>query len=70
MDRILRTREVLKLEGISRTTLWRWVRDGKFPAPVELGNNCIGWTESSLTERRASLKQRTYGGVTPEPDAA
>jgi prophage regulatory protein len=25
---------------VSRATLWRWIRDGKFPQPFKLGENC------------------------------
>ena len=33
----LRIREVLRMLGVSRSTLWRWIRIGDFPAPVRLG---------------------------------
>lgn len=28
---------------VARATVWRWVREGKFPAPVKLGSNCTRW---------------------------
>ena len=31
---------------ISRVTLWRWVRAGRFPAPIYLGPNTKRWTET------------------------
>ena len=43
---ILRTRAVLELMGLSRTSLWRRVRAGDFPAPVRLGgrgSRAVGW---------------------------
>ena len=48
LDRILRFREVCWMIGLSRTTLWRKVRDGEFPAPVRLGANSIGWRRSAV----------------------
>ena len=45
-DRILRPREVCRAIGLSRTTLWRRCRDKRFPAPVRLGQNAIGWRAS------------------------
>ena len=33
---ILRTAAVLRATALSRTTLWRRVRDGSFPAPIRL----------------------------------
>lgn len=28
---------------LSPATLWRWVRNGTFPAPVKLGENVTAW---------------------------
>lgn len=28
---------------VARATVWRWVREGKFPAPVKIGSNCTRW---------------------------
>lgn len=28
---------------ISSSTLWQWIRDGKFPKPVKLGERVTGW---------------------------
>ena len=43
---ILRTPAVLALISLSRTSLWRRVRAGDFPAPVRLGgrgSRAVGW---------------------------
>ena len=43
---ILRTPAVLALIGLSRTSLWRRIRAGDFPAPVRLGgrgSRAVGW---------------------------
>ena len=39
----------------SRTTLWRDVRAGRFPAPVKVGRNRIGWLESEIEEWQENL---------------
>jgi predicted DNA-binding transcriptional regulator AlpA len=31
------------LVPISASTLWQWVRDGKFPKPVKLGERVTAW---------------------------
>jgi prophage regulatory protein len=33
---------------ISSATLWRWVKDGNFPKPVKLGDNCTRWNVGTL----------------------
>jgi predicted DNA-binding transcriptional regulator AlpA len=32
-----------KIVPISSPTLWRWIRDGKFPKPVKLSSRMVGW---------------------------
>lgn len=34
---------------ISSTTLWRWVKYGKFPQPVKLGPSVTAWSAQSIT---------------------
>ena len=57
---ILRWPEVHRLTGRSRTQIWRDVRAGKFPAPVKLGENAIGWYEDELIAYQRSLPLATY----------
>ena len=64
-DRMLRPPEVMARTGLSRTTLWRRVRAGEFPAPTVLGVNAIGWPASAITAWLASRPQRTYGAKRP-----
>jgi prophage regulatory protein len=56
LDRILRPREVLELEGISRTTLWRLVKAGAYPKPVQITPNTIGWFRSDVARHQAELR--------------
>jgi prophage regulatory protein len=47
--RVLRRKEVLeRLGGISNTTLWLWVRTGRFPAPIDLGDRSRAWLEHEV----------------------
>jgi len=48
IDRILRRDEVEGLTGLSRSTIYRHIHAGKFPAPIELGSNAVGWRESVI----------------------
>lgn len=50
MSNMLHLDEVMARTGRSRTTLWRDVRAGRFPAPLALGPNRIGWLEDEVTE--------------------
>ena len=46
--RILRLAEVLARTGLSRTTIYKWMAEERFPRPVPLGTRCRGWIESEL----------------------
>ena len=61
--KILRTSEVIKLTGLSRTTIWRLERKNKFPNRIQLTVNAVGWDEKEViawleSRRRGVLPQR------------
>jgi prophage regulatory protein len=48
-DRFLSLSEVQQIAGgASRTTIWRWGRQGIFPKPVKLGPQRVGWPKSAV----------------------
>ncbi|MGO8867320.1 MAG: helix-turn-helix transcriptional regulator [Alphaproteobacteria bacterium] len=57
-----------ELTGRSRVQLWRDIRAGKFPAPIELGANSVAWYADEVDAYLNNLPRRTYGA--PQPAAA
>jgi len=49
-DRILRQKDVQDITGLSRSTIYRQVNAGTFPAPVKLTDRLIGWHGSTISE--------------------
>lgn len=49
-DRYLRRTEVEHSTGLSRSTIYRRISEGTFPAPYCLGGNCVRWREQDLVE--------------------
>ena len=49
--------------GKSRVQLWRDIRAGLFPAPIETGPNSIAWFRSEVEAWKASRPRRTYGAA-------
>lgn len=47
-DRILRIKTVLDRTGLSRSTLYRRIQAGRFPAQVRIAERCTGWRESAV----------------------
>ena len=35
---------------ISRSTIWSWCKQGKFPKPIKLGENCTAWNSKDIDE--------------------
>ncbi len=60
--RFLRTRNLSDLLGISRTTIWRWERDGVLPAARVIGGTAKrpmrGWLESDISDWLESSPQQ------------
>lgn len=49
LGRLLRVADVIEETSLSRTTLWRMVKAGTFPAPNRIGTNRIAWPESRIS---------------------
>lgn len=45
---ILRLPDVKARTGLSRSTIYLRVSEGKFPSPIVLGGRAVGWVESEL----------------------
>ena len=53
--RFIRTKDVLRMLGVSRTTVWRMVRAGAFPRRVTISARASGHV---LEEVEASMEER------------
>jgi prophage regulatory protein len=47
-DRIVRLKTVLARTGLSRSTIYRKIAEGTFPAQVKISVNGAGWHESDI----------------------
>ena len=45
---MLREPAVVAKIGASRSSLWSWVRSGKFPSPVRLSENIVAWSSDDV----------------------
>ena len=61
--RILRLPEVLKRTGLSRSTIYVRLAEGRFPQPVRLGGRAVGWIEAEIDEWvRERIAESRFGG--------
>lgn len=69
---------VMQATGLGRSTIYRLVADGSFPAPVHLGPRAVGWRWSDLDQwgesrpggplaSSAGDARRVKGGRSPAP---
>jgi prophage regulatory protein len=47
---IKKLRYVTAQVGLSKATLYKMIRENKFPAPKKLGVRSVGWLESDIQE--------------------
>ena len=47
---ILRMRQVQEVTGLSKSTIYLFIRQGKFKKPIRLGQNSVGWLQSDIEE--------------------
>jgi prophage regulatory protein len=47
-DRIIRLNTVLSRTGLSRSTIYRKIAEGTFPAQIKISTNGTGWHESDI----------------------
>jgi predicted DNA-binding transcriptional regulator AlpA len=73
--KLISKKEVLaKLDGISNSTLWDYIRQGRIPPAVQIGpeggnRSKIAWIESEVDEAIVKLPRRVQGSK-PTPSGS
>lgn len=49
-DTLLTERDLVRLLGVTRVTLYHWRRRGKFPAPFILGDRMVRWDRETIRQ--------------------
>ena len=48
VTRLIRLKEVQHRVGLGRSTIYRWMAEGKFPKPVQLGGYAVAWAQEDI----------------------
>jgi prophage regulatory protein len=56
---ILRRKAVEARCGLSRSTLYDYIRAGRFPAPVRVGSRAVGWISFEVDAWLAAQVERS-----------
>ena len=49
-DSILRLNSVIEITGLSRSSIYNYIKAGAFPKPLKLGLRAVGWLASEIFE--------------------
>ena len=55
--RIIRLREVIHQTGLSKATIYRMIKEGRFPGALRLGKRATGWREDEIDQWLAKRKR-------------
>lgn len=62
VDTILRRRDVERVTGLRRSSLYEKIRAGNFPRPLKINSRSVGWLSSEVAEwQRARVAERDSG---------
>jgi len=59
--RFIRIPEVIKLVGMSKSTIWARSKDGTFPAPRKIGPGVTVWVESEIQSWMKQQLEKSEG---------
>lgn len=54
-DFLIRRKDVEKIAGLSRASIYRLIKVGKFPAPLSIGTGAVRWKQSDLIAWQSNL---------------
>ncbi len=57
-SKVERLRSVIERTGLSKSELYRRIRDCKFPQPVSLGARAVGWRRADIDAWIGALQKR------------
>lgn len=50
LPRVIKLPAVVDQTSLSRTTIYRLISQGAFPAPIKIGPNAVGWLQQDVSE--------------------
>ena len=62
-DRLLTRAEVSRRTGATRSSIYRWMRENRFPLPLRVGQGTVRWSEREIEAWVASLPRSHGDGI-------
>ncbi|XXK33859.1 helix-turn-helix transcriptional regulator [Rhodobacteraceae bacterium nBUS_22] len=57
IKRMYRLPEVMKLTGLSRSSIYLRISTDEFPKPVKIGRRAVGWPEDSIIAWQSKIME-------------
>jgi prophage regulatory protein len=61
--RIIRLPQVIKKTGLSKTTIWRREKEGRFPKHFPISDNAVAWDEDEIDRHNAECAAERAAGT-------
>ena len=62
-DRLLKLEEVMAITTLGKTSIYTKVKEGAFPAPLQLGERAVAWRESEVSDWMQGLARASMTRV-------
>ena len=56
---LLRLTDVMRETSLSKTSVYRFIREGTFPRPRRIGRRCVAWPASEIDAWKAACPTTT-----------
>ena len=63
MNRLIRRKEVEKMTGLKRSSIYLKIKEGDFPKPIKLGMRAVAWLEADVMQWIESKVTESRGGA-------
>lgn len=50
MAKMLRLKQVLEIIPVKKSTIYKWIQEGKFPEPLRPSSRCSLWSSDSVEQ--------------------
>jgi len=59
--KVLRLDEVIERVGLRRSSIYSYIKQGRFPVPISLGARAVGWLDHEISEwLSARIQARSF----------
>ena len=48
--KVMRLSEVGNVTGLGRSSIYKFITEGKFPRPIALGDRAVGWVSTEIDQ--------------------